>query len=170
MSWYSNMKFLNTTLIPRTSTPRLKLKDAGILHRQYLCSCRWSGRLLELLKDMFIVFLWGGIHSKTSIWEEIISCCSLRIYTFWYINDFLSINNNQFHTCMYVDSIYPNELEIKDTTECSSYASYLNTCISLKLDTNGKLTTQLYHKRDDFSFSIVNCPLYLCSNIPISPA
>ena len=59
------------------------------------------------------------------------------------------------------------ELEIKDTTECSTSASYLD--VLLKLDTNGKITTQLYDKRDDFNFSIVNFP-YLCSNIPASPA
>jgi hypothetical protein len=52
-----------------------------------------------------------------------------------------------------VHSIYPNELEIKVTTEGSIFAWYLD--ILLKLDTNGKLTTQLYYKRDDFNFSIV---------------
>jgi hypothetical protein len=41
--------------------------------------------------------------------------------------------------------------------------------VLLKLDTNGKITTQLYDKRDDFNFSIVNFP-YLCSNIPVSHA
>jgi hypothetical protein len=41
--------------------------------------------------------------------------------------------------------------------------------VLLKLDTSGKLTTQLYDKRDDFNFSIVNYS-YLCSNIPASPA
>jgi hypothetical protein len=40
--------------------------------------------------------------------------------------------------------------------------------VLLKLDTNGKLTTWLYDKRDDFNFSIVDFP-YLCSNIPASP-
>ena len=45
----------------------------------------------------------------------------------------------------------------------------INLDVSLKLDTNGKITTQLYDKRDDFSFSIVNFP-YLCSNIPASLA
>jgi hypothetical protein len=34
--------------------------------------------------------------------------------TFRYINSVLSINNDKFH--WYVNSIYPNELEIKDTT------------------------------------------------------
>ena len=40
------------------------------------------------------------------------------------------------------------------TTECSTYASYLD--VLLKLDTNGKITTQLYYKQDDFNFSIIN--------------
>ena len=61
--------------------------------------------------------------------------------TFRYIDDILSINNNQFHS--YVDSIYPNELEIKDTTDCSTTASHLD--VLLKMDTNGKITTRLYH-------------------------
>jgi hypothetical protein len=86
-------------------------------------------------------------------------------YTYWYIDDILSINNNQFHK--YVFSIYPHELETKDTTDCSTSAYYLY--ILLKMYTNGKITTQLHDKRDDFHFSIVNFS-YLCSNIPISPA
>ena len=62
----------------------------------------------------------------------------------------------------YVDSIYLSELEIKDTTESSISASYLDTLVNR--DINGKLTTQLYDKQDDFSFSIVNFP-YLCSSL-----
>jgi hypothetical protein len=38
----------------------------------------------------------------------------------------------------------------------------------LKLDTNGKITTQFYDKRDDLIFSIISFP-YLCSNISASP-
>jgi hypothetical protein len=53
------------------------------------------------------------------------------------------------------------------TAECSTIFSYID--ILLKLDTNCKLTTQLYDKRDDINFSIVNFP-YVCSNIPSSPA
>jgi hypothetical protein len=59
------------------------------------------------------------------------------------------------------------ELEIKDTTECSTSASHLD--ILLKLVANIIITTQLYDKRNNFNFSIVNFP-YLCSNIPVSPA
>jgi hypothetical protein len=43
--------------------------------------------------------------------------------------------NEQYHS--YVDSIYHGELEVKDTTESSASASYLD--ISLKIDTGGKL-------------------------------
>jgi hypothetical protein len=85
--------------------------------------------------------------------------------TFRYIDDALSINNDQFHS--YVDSIFPGELEIKDATESSTSASYLNAL--LNIDAGGKRKTQLYDKRDNFSFAIVNFP-YICSNIPLSPA
>jgi hypothetical protein len=84
-------------------------------------------------------------------------------HTFRYI-DVLSINNHNFHN--YARLIYPDELEIKDTTESDKSASYLD--ILLNIDSNGRLTTSLYDKRDDFDFAIVNFP-FLCSNIPLSP-
>jgi hypothetical protein len=46
------------------------------------------------------------------------------ISTFRYIDDVLSINNDPFNS--YVNSIYPNELYIKDTTESFTSASYLD--------------------------------------------
>ena len=67
----------------------------------------------------------------------------------------------------YVHLIYPDELEIKDTTESDRCASYLD--ILLNIDSDGRLTTTLYYKRDDFDFAIVNFP-FLCSNVPLSPA
>jgi hypothetical protein len=85
--------------------------------------------------------------------------------TFRYINDVLLINNNQFHS--YVDCICLNELEIKDTTESFTSASHLE--VLLNIDSGGKLVNQLYDKRDDFSFTIVNFT-YICSDIPLSPA
>ena len=85
--------------------------------------------------------------------------------TFKYIDDVLSINNEHFHT--YVNMIYPTELEIKDTTDSSTKASYLD--ILLSIETDEKLATKLYDKRDDFDFPIVNFP-HLSSNIPLSPA
>jgi hypothetical protein len=67
----------------------------------------------------------------------------------------------------YVHLIYPDELEIKDTTESDKSASYLD--ILLNIDSNGRLTTSLYDKRDYFDFAIVNFP-FQCSNMPLSPA
>jgi hypothetical protein len=55
-------------------------------------------------------------------------------HTFRYIDDVLSINNYNFH--IYVHS-----------------ASYRD--ILLNIDSNGRLTTSLYEKRDDFDFAIV---------------
>jgi hypothetical protein len=76
--------------------------------------------------------------------------------TFRYINDALGINNSEFHS--YVDAIYPNGLEIKDTKEYSISALYIY--VLLKLDSNSKITIQLhvYQKRDGFNFSIANLP------------
>ena len=57
----------------------------------------------------------------------------------------------------YIDVIYPQELQIQDTTDAGNWANYLD--IRLEFDTNGSLTTQLY---DNFPF--------IDSNIPESPA
>jgi len=59
------------------------------------------------------------------------------------------------------------ELVVKDTTDSSSSASYVD--LYLEHDINGTLTTKLCDKRDDFNFLIVNYP-FLDNNIPSSPA
>ena len=56
-------------------------------------------------------------------------------HTFIYIDDVLSINNHNFHN--YVHLIYPDELEIKDTTESDKSASYLD--VLFNIDSNGRL-------------------------------
>ena len=86
-------------------------------------------------------------------------------FTYRYIDDILSINNPDFDN--YLGQMYPAELEIKDTTESNTSASYLDLLLSIKCD--GQLRTFLYDKRDDFNFHITNFP-FLSSNIPSSPA
>ena len=86
-------------------------------------------------------------------------------FTYRYIHDVLSINNPDFEN--YLGQMYPAELEIKDTTESNTYASYLDLLLSIESD--GQLRTSLYDKRDDFNFHITNFP-FLSSNIPSSPA
>ena len=63
--------------------------------------------------------------------------------------------------------MYPVELEIKDTTESNTSASYLDLLLSIGRD--GQLHTSIYDKRDDFNFHFTNFP-FLSSNIPTSPA
>ena len=86
-------------------------------------------------------------------------------FTYRYIDDVLSLHNKAFGD--YLSVIYPDELEIKDTTESSRSASYLD--ILLQIADNNSLCTKLYDKRDDFNFAIVNFP-FLDSNIPATPA
>ena len=63
--------------------------------------------------------------------------------------------------------IYPPELEVKETTDTASSASFLD--LYLEFDDIGQRSTKIYDKREDFNFKIINFP-NMCSNIPASPA
>jgi hypothetical protein len=75
--------------------------------------------------------------------------------------DVLSLNNSKFGD--FVDSIYPIELEIRNTTDTDWSASYLDLRIEIYIE--GRLRTKGCDKRDDFNFPVVNVP-FICSNIP----
>ena len=51
--------------------------------------------------------------------------------------------------------------------DTASSASFLD--LYLEFDDSGQLSTNIYDKRDDFNFKIINFP-NMCSNIPASPA
>ena len=76
--------------------------------------------------------------------------------TLHYIDDVMSLNIGKFSE--YLDTIYPSELEIKDTSDSLNLVDFLN--LYLQIDEN-KLCTSLYDKRDDFNFNIVNFP-FIC--------
>ena len=80
-------------------------------------------------------------------------------FTFRYIDDVLSLNNSKLGD--FVDRIYPTELEIKDTTDTATSASYLD-LQHIDVDSAGRLWMKLYDKRDDLNFPIVNFP-FICS-------
>ena len=86
-------------------------------------------------------------------------------FTYRYIDDVLSMNNSDFEN--YLGQMYPAELEIKDTTESNTSASYLDLFLSIESDS--QLRTSLYDKRGDFNFHITDFP-FLSSNFPSSPA
>jgi len=72
-------------------------------------------------------------------------------FSFRYKVDVISLNN-------YVDHIYPIEPEIKDTTDTNRSASYLD--LHLEIDSEGRLRTKLYDKRDDFNFFHCELSIY----------
>ena len=86
-------------------------------------------------------------------------------FTYRYIDNVLSINNHDFENNL--GQINPPKLEIIDTTESNTSASYLDLLLSIGRD--GQLHTSLNDKRDDFIFHITNFP-FLISDIPSSPA
>ena len=86
-------------------------------------------------------------------------------FTYRYIDDVLSINKPDFGN--YLGQMYPPELEIKDTTESNTSASFLD--LLLSIGRGSQVRASLYDKRDNFNFHITNFP-FLSSNIPSSPA
>ena len=72
--------------------------------------------------------------------------------TYRYIDDVLSIKNPEFEN--FLGQMYPVELEIKDTTESNTSASYLD--LLLSIGRGGQLHTSIYDKRADFNFHITN--------------
>ena len=84
--------------------------------------------------------------------------------TYRNINDISSVNNPEFEN--YPGQMYPAELEIKDTKESTTSASYIDLLLSIGRD--GQLHTSIYDKRDDFNFHITHP--FLSRNVPSSPA
>jgi hypothetical protein len=87
-----------------------------------------------LLSDLFL-YSYEAKFIKKLLHEKIKPLAVAFSSTSRYIDDVLSINNDKFHS--YVNSIYPSELEIKDTTESSTSASYLD--VLLNMYAGGKL-------------------------------
>ena len=85
-------------------------------------------------------------------------------FTFRYIDDAISLNNSRFGD--FVDCIYVIDLETKDTIDTDRSASCLD--LHLEIDSERRLRTKRYDKRDDFNFPIVNFP-FICNNIPAAP-
>ena len=85
--------------------------------------------------------------------------------TYRYIYVVMSINNPEFEN--YLGQMYPAKLEIKDTTETITLASYLDLLLSSGRDC--QFHNSIYDKRDDFNIHITHFP-FLSSNIPSSLA
>ena len=73
-------------------------------------------------------------------------------FTFRYIDDVFSLSNSRFGG--FVDRIYPIDLEIKDITDTDIAAAYLD--LHLEIDSERRLRTKIYDKRDDLNLPVVN--------------
>ena len=60
-------------------------------------------------------------------------------------------------------TIYPSQLNVEKTNQSDNLASHLDLTFTIEKD--GKPSTKLYDKREDFDFHIVNFQ-FLSSNIP----
>ena len=115
-----------------------------------------------LLADLFLYSYEAEFYTKSPPSRQETPRTTIQFHL--QIYDVLSLKNTKF--AEYLEFIYPRELEIKETTETPASSSYLDCYLYID---NGKLTTRLYDKRDDFNFPIVNFP-FLSSNIPSAPA
>ena len=77
---------------------------------------------------------------------------------------FLSLNNSRFGDNLH--RIYPNQLQIMYGNNTQRY-SYLD--LHIEIDSGGRLKTNVYDKRNDFTFAIVNFP-FIRNNIIASSA
>ena len=82
-----------------------------------------------------------------------------------YIDDLIVFNNKKFGD--YVKEIYPSQLTVEKANTSDDLANYLD--LTFIIESNNRLYTKLYDKRDNFDFHTVNFP-FLSSNIQSSPS
>ena len=119
-----------------------------------------------LLTDIFL-YSYEAEFIQSLLWtgkKQLASRFSLT-YRYMYIDDVLSINNPKFER--YVGQMYPAEIKTKDTTDNTTFASFLD--LLLLIGRDGQIHTSFYDKRGDFNFYTTNFP-FLSSNILFSPA
>ena len=117
----------------------------GVKVFQHIVGIPMGTNCAPLLADIFLYSYEADfIQSLLSTGKK--KLASQFNFTYRYIDDVLSINNPDFEN--YLGQMYPAELEIKDTTESNTYASYLDLLLSIESD--GQLRTSLYDKRRRF--------------------
>jgi hypothetical protein len=81
--------------------------------------------------------------------------------------DYFRLTRAQWNPCLRFYSYH-----WVDTVACGllvPQSTHYFTDLHLEFESEGRLRTKLYDKRDDFNFPIVNFP-FVCSNIPAAPA
>jgi hypothetical protein len=135
----------------------------GILFQQVV-GIPMGTNCAHLLADLFL-YSYESEFLQKLVKEKKIHEARAFNFTNRYIDDILSINNSRF--AEFLPLIYSSELEVKETSDTASSASFLD--LYLEFEDSGQISTNIYDKRDDFNFKIINFP-NMCSNIPASPA
>ena len=112
------------------------------------------------------VFIRGGIHTVFALNGK--KTVSISVQSDLQVHRWYIVHNNPEFENSLAGCIYPAEIEIKDTTDSITSASYLDLLLSIRRD--GQLHTSIYNKRDDLNFHIIANFPFLSSNIPSSPA
>jgi hypothetical protein len=76
-------------------------------------------------------------------------------FTYRYIDDVLSINNPRF--AEFLPLIYPPELEVKETTDTASSASFLDLYLEFDESFNSPAPVACFSDKDDVSGNQNNC-------------
>lgn len=84
---------------------------------------------------------------------------------FRYQDDLIVFNDKGYFDKVYKE-IYPSELILKNTNTSARKSNYLDLTISIVC---GKFKYQLYDKRQDFPFTVINYP-FINGNIPRVPS
>ena len=74
------------------------------------------------------ILIWVGVSSKACKDKKIHEARAFN-FTYRYVDDVLSINNSRF--AEFLPLIYPPELEVKETTDIASSASFLDLYLDL---------------------------------------
>ena len=96
-----------------------------------------------LLADLFL-YSYESEFLQKLVKDKTIHEARAFNFTFRYIDDVLSINNSRF--AEFLPLIYPPELEVKETTDTASFASFLD--LYFEFDDSGQISTKIY----DFNF------------------
>ena len=128
------------------------VKFRGCLFRQ----------VISLLTDLFLYyyeseFLDNMIRSGHWKLARSFNLC------YQYIDDLIVLDNKKFGD--YVKEVYPSQLTVEKANTSDDLANYLD--FTFIIESNNRLYTKFYNKRDDFDFHIFNFP-FLSSNIPSS--
>ena len=135
------------------------MQFGGRLFHQMMIGIPMGTNCAPLLADLFLYsykneFLDNMIRSGHRRLARSFNPC------YRYMDDLIVVNNKTFLD--YLKEIYPFQLTVEKANKPDHLADYLD--LTFIIDSEGKLSTSLYDKRDDFDFHIVNFPL-LYSNI-----